>query len=89
MDFEMDYYTTGEDSSDLDMSDGDRGLYDRLEDRLEANKKLNASYLLSTKEAHSLTQKALDGIIGGSTNLVRNTVELIQIGVQNRLPCRN
>lgn len=84
MDFEIDDLTTGE-NSDIDMSDGEEGLYDRLKDRLEANKKMNASYLLSTKEAHSLTQKALDGIIDGSTNLVRNTVELIQIGVQNRL----
>lgn len=85
MDIEIDDLTTGENSSDLDMSDGEGGLYDRLEDRLEANKKMNASYLLNTKEAHSLTQKALDGIIDSSTNLVRNTVELIENGVQNRL----
>lgn len=85
MEIEMDDLATGaENSSISDMSDED-DLYDRLEDRLEANKKLNAFYLLGTKEAHSLTQKALDGMIDGSTTLVRNTVELIQSGVQNRL----
>ena len=30
-------------------------------------------------------KRLLTEYIGGSTNLVRNTVELIQIGVQNRL----
>ena len=73
-----------EDVADGDLYDED-GLYDRLEDRLEANKKLNALYLLRTKEAHLLTQKALGGIIEGSTALVRNTVELIKSGVHNRL----
>ena len=36
MDIETD---PGENSSDIDMSDGEEGLYDRLKDRLEANKK--------------------------------------------------
>ena len=32
-----------------------------------------------------ITQKALDDVVEGSTSLVRNTVELIKLGVQNRL----
>ena len=63
----------------------EENLYDRLEDRNEANKRLNALYLLSTKESNLLTQKALDGIVDGTTALVRNTVELVKRGVQNRL----
>lgn len=60
-------------------------MYDTLEDRIEASKKQNALYLLQTKEANLLTQKALDGIVDSSTTLVRNTVDLIRCGVQNRL----
>lgn len=71
-------------SEDVNQSD-EENLYDRLEDRTEANKRLNALYLLSTKEANLLTQKALDGIVDGTTALVRNTVELVKRGVQNRL----
>ena len=41
--------------------------------------------MLRSKEAQSLTQKALDDVVEGSTSLVRNTVELIKLGVQNRL----
>ena len=84
MEIEMGDFATEGKSSSADMSDED-GLYDRLEDRLEANKRLNAFYLLQTKDAHSLRQKVLDGMIDGSTALVGNTVEVIQSGVQNRL----
>jgi hypothetical protein len=65
--------------------DDDIGLYDKLEDRAEANKRLNALYLLKTKETQLLTQKTLDSIVEGSTSLVRNTVELIRDEVANRL----
>ena len=34
MDIEIDDLTTGENSSDIDMSDDEEGLYDRLKDRL-------------------------------------------------------
>ena len=71
-------------TEDVNQSE-EENLYDRLEDRTEANKRLNALYLLSTKEANLLTQKALDGIVDGTTALVRTTVELVKRGVQNRL----
>ena len=56
-----------------------------LKTDLKQTKTLNAFYLLRSKEAQSLTQKALDDVVEGSTSLVRNTVELIKLGVQNRL----
>ena len=68
-----------------DSKSDEENLYDRLENRNEAHKRLNAQYLLSTKEANLLTQKALEGIVDGTTALVRNTVELVKRGVQNRL----
>lgn len=74
-----------DEASPLDMPTDDTGLYDKLEDRAEANKRLNALYLLKTKETQLLTQKAVDEIVEGSTALVRNTVELIRDQVSNRL----
>lgn len=56
-----------------------------LKTDLKQTETLNAFYLLRSKEAQSPTQKALDDVVEGSTSLVRNTVELIKLGVQNRL----
>lgn len=69
----------------MEVDTDNSGLYDQVQDREEAYKKQNALYLLKTKETQLLTQKALDEIVDGSTALVRNTVELIRAGVQNRL----
>lgn len=84
MDFEMEDALPEDHYNDSEMP-AEENLYDGLEDRLEANKTLNAFYLLRSKEAQSPTQKALDDVVEGSTSLVRNTVELIKLGVQNRL----
>lgn len=54
-------------------------------DRIEKQRRTNALYLLKTKECNLLTQKATNDIVEGSTWLVRNTVEIIQQGLQNRL----
>ena len=71
-----------DDASDINQNEF---LYDKLKDRIEADKRMNALYLLKTKECNLLTQKATDDIVEGSTWLVRNTVDMIQQGVQNRL----
>lgn len=78
MDVEMVDLTT-----ENDRKSDEEDLYDSLEDRTEANKRLNALYLLSTKEANLLIQKALNGIVDGTTASMRNTVTLVQWGVQN------
>ena len=63
----------------------EEGLYDNLEDGLNEKKRMDALFLLQTKEANRLTQKATDNIMAGATALVKNTVELLRMGVQNRL----
>jgi len=63
----------------------EEGLYDNLEDGLNGKKRMDALFLLQTKEANRLTQKATDNIMEGATALVKNTVELLRMGVQNRL----
>lgn len=73
MDVEMVDLTT-----ENDRKSDEEDLYDSLEDRTEANKRLNALYLLSTKEANLLIQKALNGIVDGTTASMRNTVTLVQ-----------
>ena len=63
----------------------EEGLYDNLEDRLNEKKRMDALFLLQTEEANRLTQKATDNIMQGATALVKNTVELLRMGAQNRL----
>jgi predicted Zn-dependent protease with MMP-like domain len=41
--------------------------------------------LLQTKECNHLTQKAFEDIAGNVTSLMRDTVELVKIGVQDKL----
>jgi hypothetical protein len=65
--------------------ESDSEMYDEIEDRDEANRRLNALYLLKTKEVNLLTQKATNDIVQGTTALVQNTVEVIRKGLQNRL----
>ena len=49
---------------------------DRLNhvDHGESNKRLNALYILKTKETNLLTQKCVDDIVDNATALVKNTV---------------
>ena len=51
-------------------------LYDKIEDRLDEKKKMDALFLL---------QKVTDNIMDDVTTLVKNTVEILKMGVQNRL----
>ena len=60
-------------------------LYDELERRLGDKKRNDALFLLQTKEANRFTQKATDNVMDNVTTLVRNTVEILRMGVQNRL----
>ena len=60
-------------------------LYDKIEDRLDEKKKMDALFLLQTKEVNRLTQKVTDNIMDDVTTLVKNTVEILKMGVQNRL----
>ena len=60
-------------------------LYDKIEDRFEEKKKTDALFLLQTKEVNRLTQKATDNIMDNVTSLVKDTVEILNMGVQNRL----
>jgi len=63
----------------------EESLYDKIVDRLDEKKKTDALFLLRTKEVNRLTQKATDNIMDGVTTLVKNTVEILKMGVQNRL----
>lgn len=60
-------------------------LYDKIEDRLGEKKKMDALFLLQTKEVNKLTQKATKNIMDNVTSIVKNTVEILRMGVQNRL----
>ena len=63
----------------------EESLYDKIVDRLDEKKKTDALFLLQTKEVNRLTQKVTDNIMDGVTSLVKNTVEILKMGVQNRL----
>lgn len=65
--------------------DGERRYFDNLEGGLAEKKKLDALFLLQTKECNRLTQKATEDIAENVTNIVQNTVELVKLGVQNKL----
>ena len=65
--------------------DNDEVLYDKLELSLDEKKKKDAWFLLQTKETNRLTQKATSNVMDNVTTLVRNTVEILRMGVQNRL----
>ena len=65
--------------------DIDESLYDELEVRLDEKKRNDALFLLQTKEANRFTQKATNSVMDNVTTLVRNTVEILRMGVQNRL----
>lgn len=58
---------------------------DELVDHAEANRRLNALYILKTKEVNLLTQKCVDNVVEDSTELVRTTVKAIRDGLQNCL----
>lgn len=60
-------------------------LYDKIEDRLGEKKKMDALFLLQTKEVNKLTQKATENIMDNVTSIVKNTVQILRMGVQNRL----
>lgn len=49
----------------------EEGLYDNLEDGLNEKKRMDALFLLQTKEANRLTQKATDNIMQGAKALVK------------------
>ena len=63
----------------------EESLDDKIVDRLDQKKKTDALFLLQTKEVNRLTQKVTDNIMDGVTSLVKNTVEILKMGVQNRL----
>ena len=70
-----------------DNHNGDNGGI--LENHLTNAKKSNAFFLLRTKEANLLTQKCLDDIVEGATQLVRYSVESVGIGVRECLDRAN
>ena len=55
----------------------EESLDDKIVDRLDQKKKTDALFLLQTK--------VTDNIMDGVTSLVKNTVEILKMGVQNRL----
>ena len=59
--------------------------FEDFEDGLAEMKKRNARFLLQTKECNRLTQKASEDIAGNVSSLMRDTVELVKIGVQDKL----
>ena len=65
--------------------DIDESLYDELEVRLDEKKRNDALFLLQTKEANRFTQKDTNSVMDNVTTLVGNTVEILRMGVQNRL----
>ena len=48
---------------------------------VETIRKLNASYLLETKELHKLTQKSVDAIVTSTTSTVKNSLKLVRCRV--------
>lgn len=44
----------------------------------ESIRKLNASYLLGTKELHKLTQKSVNTIVTNTTSIVKNSLKLVR-----------
>ena len=54
-------------------------------DQIEQRNKQNAFFLLRTKERNLLTQKCLDDIVEGSTELVQNTVDAIKSSIEECL----
>lgn len=48
-------------------------------------KKTNAFYILRIKEANLLTQKCVDDIVLGTSELIKSTVEAVGIGVRDCL----
>jgi hypothetical protein len=63
----------------------DRNLYDEVTDPRDDFKKQNALFLLKTKEIHNLTRIATDSVVSDTTYIVRNSIELLKMGVANRL----
>ena len=59
--------------------------FEDFEDGLVEMKKRNARFLLQTKECNRLTQKASEDIAENVTSLIQDTVELVKIGVQDKL----
>ena len=55
------------------------------EDSTDTMRHQNAQFILKTKETNLLTQKFLDNIVDGSTELVQGTVNAIKSGVQDCL----
>ena len=58
--------------------DEEMDIADNLEDRVEFDRRENAFFLLRTKESNLLSQKCLDDIVEGTTQVVRNTVDSIK-----------
>lgn len=48
-------------------------------------RRLNASYLLGTKETHKLTQRTLDCIVKNTTSIVQNSIDLLRGNLVSRL----
>jgi len=75
-------------SADENENTDDNQLYDRPADQhdgLPEQNEENALFVLKTKEIYSLTQKATDSIISDTTYIVKNTINLLRMGVANRL----
>ena len=79
----------GEEETEMEVMeaepDNDESLYDKLELSLEERKKNGALFLLQAKEANRLTQRATENMMENVTTLVKNAVEILRMGVQNRL----
>lgn len=69
-----------EDQTNIFHTSGDEEMdvADNLEDRVELDRRENAFYLLRTKESNLLSQKCLDDIVEGTTQVVRNSVDSIK-----------
>ena len=70
--------------------DGEIGFHEindkeEEEDSTDTMRHQNAQFILKTKETNLLTQKCLDNIVDGSTELVRGTVKAIKSGLQDCL----
>jgi hypothetical protein len=48
-------------------------------------RRLNAAYLLGTKEAHKLTQRTFDTVVSNTTAVVQNSIELLINKLWSRL----
>lgn len=71
----------------LDQADDQNHFMNENEEECEEeeNKRLDALYVLKTREINQLTQTAVNNIVEDSTILVRNTVEKVRKGVEECL----